>query len=113
MGIFAGLLFIGGVIACIPLVISGVAIHRRATTAKGLSARWLRFTLASLAMAIVVVGAAVLFLLAGSGGGGAPTGEDYISMLLFAAILGASPGIGSILAASLLGLFANDNKQIS
>ncbi len=110
MGIFALLFFVGGLFACIPLVITGIAIHRRSTTAKGKSGVWLRFTFASIVLAIMVVGAGVLIVTSVSGGGGAPTGTDYLSMLLFAAVLGASPGIGSILAAVLIGLIPSEKN---
>ncbi len=101
MGIFAGLLFLGGLVVSLILIIWGIAAHRSRTVASGKSGMWFRFVLLSVGLTIATIIVAYLILFPGSHGG-APTGEDYISMLLLAGILGASPGVGVRLAASVL-----------
>lgn len=102
MGIIAGLLFFGGLAACIPLIILGVSIHRSSAKAKGRGSAWIMFTLTTIISIIAVAGIGLLFIVKGVSSGGAPTGSDYLSMLVFAAVLGLSPGVGSIIAAIVL-----------
>lgn len=101
MGIFAGLLFIVGLAVSLILITWSIVAHRRTAAAAGKSGMWFRFALFSVGLTIAMIIVAILALIPGSHGG-APTGEDYVSMLLLAGFLGMSPGAGVRLAPSLL-----------
>jgi hypothetical protein len=112
MGIFAGLLFLGGLAVSLVLITWGIVAHRRTATAAGKSGLWFRFALLSVGLTIAMIIVVALVLIPG-GHGGAPTGQDYVSMLLLAGLLGISPGVGVRLAASLLNLNREANDQIA
>ena len=97
MDFIVRLVFIGGLAACIPLMLSGIRMHRRLN---GECRMWGRFIVLSAGLTIATLFASVLVW--NLGNGGAPTGGNYLSMIAFAAIVPLSPGIGTIFAALLL-----------
>ena len=111
MGIVAGLLFFGGLVVCIPLIIIGISMHRSFAKSKGQGGAWLLFILTSIVSAIAMAGMGVLYVINGVSSGGAPTGNDYLTILIFATVLGLSPGLGPIMAAILLNFIKSEKEE--
>lgn len=101
MGIFAGLFFLGGAALSLVFIAWGIAAHRKTAAAGGKGGMWARFALLSIGLTIATIIVAMLVLFPRSHSG-APTGEDYISMLFLAGILGLSPGVGVRVAALVM-----------
>ena len=101
MGIFAGLFFLGGLAVSLMLMAWGIAAHRKTTAANGQDNSWFRFGLLSVGLTLATIIVTALLLFPGNHAG-APTGNDYIGMLLLAGLLGASPGVGVRLASSVM-----------
>jgi hypothetical protein len=97
MGMIVGLFFLGGVAANVPLIISGVAMHAAISKVTGRKGNWLVYLLASLGIALVF--AIIIFNMFMVGGSST---EAYQSLMIGGGLIGASPGIGFVLAAFVM-----------
>jgi len=108
VGLIALASFFGGLVACIPLIIAGVVLHRRRTTAEGKNGMWFRFFFLSVALTIATLFISFQVLFPDSHG--APIWDDYESIIALAAIVPSSPGIGTIFAAFFLTILSRETQ---
>jgi hypothetical protein len=97
MGIIVGLAFASGVAANIPLIIAGVAMHVAISKVSGRKGNWLVYFLTSIAFAFAI-GLIVFAVFMQDGS----SSEVYQGWMIGAALIGASPGMGFVLAAFVI-----------
>ena len=97
MGMIVGLFFLIGTAVNIPLIITGIAIHAAISKVTGRKGNWLVYLLSSLGFAVLY--AIIVYNMFMPGSSSSQAAEN---LMVGAALIGASPGVGFVLAAFVL-----------
>jgi Na+(H+)/acetate symporter ActP len=97
MGMIVGLFFAIGAAANIPLIIAGIAMHAAISKVTGRKGNWLVYLLSSLGFTVLY--AIIVYNMFMPGGSSSQAAEN---LMFGAALIGASPGVGFVLAAFVL-----------